>query len=384
MLDFHFSLLQYAFSSKNYNAVVLDNDENITNTGLEYSHNDLCYPCVLIIGQMISALQSENYDLDNTILLIPQAGDACRGSNYIHMIRKALRKSGYGNIPIVSLNVKGLESDNKYIISIAMVRRAIAAIMYGDILMLLKNQIEPYEVIAGETKIYIEKWIEYLSCEIKKGKKLSYITIKKMLKNIAKDFKNIKQQQKDIKKVGIVGELYIKYCHLGNWDLESFLKEQSCEIMINGFSWYMLYYIDAHMTDENIFIGCLYKIALTYLCGLQTAMIKAIRKSGFHCLDEFKTFKQNAEGKAAFKIRVADGWLIGCEIANLIQSGYNKILCTQPFGCMPNHVCGKGIYPHMQRQFPTAQIVSVDYDSSGSEVNVRNRIRMLLDIVNLM
>ena len=159
MLDFHFPLLQYAFSSKLYNAVVLKNDDNVTNIGLRYSHNDLCYPAVLIIGQMISALQSGNYSLDDTILLIPQAGDACRGSNYIHMIRKALKNAGYEKVPIVSLNIKGLESDYHFSITIGMVRRAIAAIMYGDLLMFLKNQIQPYEEIELENQKYSGKWI---------------------------------------------------------------------------------------------------------------------------------------------------------------------------------------------------------------------------------
>lgn len=384
MLDFHFPLLQYAFCSKHYNAVILNNSDNITNIGLEYAHNDMCYPCILIIGQMISALQSGNYDLNNTILLIPQAGDACRGSNYIHMIRKALKKAGYEKVPIVSLNVKGLESDNLFSISIGMVRRAVAAVMYGDILMLLKNQIEPYEKIKGETQKYIDKWISYLGCKIKNNKKLSYLSIKRTFKCIANDFRNIKQENKNIKKVGVVGELYIKYCHLGNWNLESFLKEQSCEYMINGFSWYVLYYIDAHMMDENAAIKILYKIALKYLGNLQNNMVNSIRAKGFHCLDEFHTFKENAKGKVPFVIRAADGWLIGCEIINLINKRYDKILCAQPFGCMPNHVCGKGIYPHLQREFPKSQIVSVDYDSSGNEINVRNRIKMLLDIDNLM
>jgi len=317
-------------------------------------------------------------------LLIPQAGDACRGSNYIHMIRKALRKAGYGHIAIVSLNVKGLESDSQFIISIGMVRRAIAAIMYGDILMLLKNQIEPYESIQGETQKYLDKWIACLSCEIKKNKKLSYLSIKKTLKSIANDFKNIKRQEKNIIKIGVVGELYIKYCHLGNCNLENFLQEQSCEYMVNGFSWYMLYYIYSHMVDENVIIQSLYKLALKYLGNLQKSMVNSVRDAGFDCLDEFKTFMNNAEGISPFGINVADGWLISCEIVNLIQSGYNKVLCAQPFGCMPNHVCGKGIYPQLQRQFPKAQIVSVDYDSSGSEINIRNRIQMLLDMDNLM
>ena len=380
MLDFHFPLLQYAFCSKKYNAVILNNDKDITNIGLEFSHNDLCYPAVLIIGQMISALQSGDYDIDNTILLIPQAGDACRGSNYIHMIRKALRKAGYGNVPIVSLNVKGLENDNQFSVTIGMVMRAVATLMYGDILMLLKNQIEPYESEKGITQKYVDKWIAYLGDKIKKGRKLSYFSICKTLKIIASDFKKINRQPKNINKVGIVGELYIKYCRLGNWNLESFLKEQSCEYMVNGFSWYMLYYIDTHKSDENFAMRKLYDIALKYLCSLQKSMVKGLHKEGFNCIDEFNNFKHNAEGKISFGYQIADGWLIGCEIANLIHIGYKKILCAQPFGCMPNHVCGKGIYPHLQREFPEAHIVSVDYDSSGSAVNVTNRIRMLIDM----
>lgn len=216
--------------------------------------------------------------------------------------------------------------------------------------------------------------------ENKIGKKLSYLSIKKTFKLIATDFMSIKKEEKNIQKVWIVGELYIKYCHLGNWGLESFLKEQSCEYMVNGFSWYVLYYIDAHMIDENAVIKILYKIALRYLSSLQKSMIKSIRNSGFYCLDEFHDFKKNAKGKVPFVIRAADGWLIGCEIVNLIDTGFDKILCAQPFGCMPNHVCGKGVYPYLQREFPKSQIVSVDYDSSGNEVNVRNRIKMLLDI----
>lgn len=380
MLDFHFPLLQYAFSSNKYDAVILDNSEGITDTGLEYSHNDLCYPCVLIIGQMINALKSGKYNLKNTILMIPQAGDACRGSNYIHMIRKALKKAGFENVPIVSLNVKGLEEDSKYSITIGMVRRAVAAVMYSDILMFLKNQIEPYEKVNGETKSCVDKWIKYLGDMIRINKKLGAISINKTMKKIARDFEKISCVKRAVKKVGFVGELYVKYCHLGNWNLEKLLKEQSCEYMVNGFSWYVLYYIDAHMSDENAFFRFLYTLGLKYLGGLQKSMVKSIRASGFYCIDAFKDFKHNAQGKVSFVYRAADGWLIGCETVNLIKCGFKKVLCVQPFGCMPNHVCGKGIYPHLQRQFLDAHIVSVDYDSSGSDVNVRNRIQMLIDL----
>lgn len=147
MLDFHFPLLKYAFCSGNYNAVILDYSENIAEIGLRYSHNDLCYPVILIIGQMITALKSGKYDMTETAFMIPQAGDACRGSNYIFMIRKAMKRAGFGNVPVISLNFKGLEDENRLKINIGMIRRGLAAVMYGDILMILRNQIEAYEEI---------------------------------------------------------------------------------------------------------------------------------------------------------------------------------------------------------------------------------------------
>ncbi len=380
MLDFHFPLLQYAFCSKKYNAVILGDMENIVETGLFYAHNDLCYPCVLIIGQMINALKSEKYDLKNTILLIPQAGDACRGSNYIHMIRNALKKAGYSDIPIISLNFKGLEGENQFSVNPLMVMKAVAAIMYSDILMILKNQIKPYENNIGETKKYVDKWTNILENQIKSGKKLSYILIKRNLKRISEEFKNIKQIEKCTNKIGIVGELYIKYCKLGNSNLENYLREENCEYMVNGFSWYILYYIDTHLTEESKAMGLLFRIALKYLSGLQKSVVMNLRNNGFRCISEYKSFKNEAKGKVSFGLKVADGWLISCEVINLIKEGYNKILCVQPFGCMPNHICGKGMYANLQRQFPDVNIVSVDYDSSGSEINIHNRIKMLIDI----
>lgn len=380
MLDFHFPLLQYAFCSKKYKAVILEDTENIVETGLFYAHNDLCYPCVLIIGQMINALKSGEYDLKNTILLIPQAGDACRGSNYIYMIRHALKKAGFSNIPIISLNFKGLEGENQFSINPLMVMKAVAAIMYSDILMILNNQIEPYEKNAGETKKYLNKWLNILENQIKKGQKLSYFSVKKNMKKIARDFKNIQQKERNTNKIGVVGELYVKYCKLGNSYLEKFLQEENCEFMINGFSWYILYYIDTHLTEENKLMGFLFRVGMKYLSSLQKSIVKNLRTNGFRCISDYKAFKNNAQGKVSFGIKVADGWLISCEVVNLVKEGYNKILCVQPFGCMPNHICGKGMYANLQRQFPDVNIVSVDYDSSGSEINIHNRIKMLIDI----
>lgn len=379
MLDFHFPLLKFAFCSKKFNPVVLECSSGITDIGLKYTHNDLCYPAVLIIGQMICALQSGDYNLDNTVLLIPQAGDACRGSNYIHAIRKAMEGAGFRSVPIISLNAMELEKDNRLDISLSMIRRAAAAVIFGDMLMILKNQLLSAEVVKGETQQYIDKWFACLGNEIQNGR-ITFSSIKNTLTSIAQDFKNIKLKNVKCMKIGIVGELYVKYCHLGNRCLEDFLREQSCTYMINGFSWYMLYYIDTHLTDGNAVVSIAYKAAFKYLADLQKAMVKELKNNGFECLDEYITFKKNAENISPFGICTADGWLISCEAVNMIKSGYDRILGVQPFGCMPNHVCGKGQYPKLQRLFPDARIVSVDYDSSDCEINIRNRIKMLWDL----
>jgi len=359
--------------------VILVEEENIANIGLRYTHNDLCYPAIMIIGQMISALQSGKYDLEKTVLMIGQAGDACRGSNYICMIRKALDRAGFSMVPVMSLNVKGLEKGQQVQVSVGMAKRALAAMMYGDLLMILNNQITPYEVNKGETNQYVEKWTKTLAEDLKQGRNLSRSAMKKNFRGIAEDFKKVSTEAKNIRKVGIVGEIYIKYCHLGNWNMEQFLREQNCEYYVNGLSWYALYYIYTHLTNEGFLMGKAYEFALKYVGGIQKSMVNTIRQYGFYSMDEFQIFKKKAEGIVSSHCSIGDGWIIGAEIANHVKNGYSKVICVQPFGCLPNQVCGKGLYPSIQRKLKNAQLVSVDFDSSGTDVNVKNRIKLLLD-----
>lgn len=379
IFDAHFPLLRYAFYSPKYNPVILEEEENITNIGLRYTHNDLCYPAILIIGQMISALQSGKYDLKKTVMLIGQAGDACRGSNYSCMIRKALDRAGFSMVNVLSLNVKGLQKGQQVHVSAGMVRRALTAMMYGDLLMILSNQIKPYEVNQGETDQYVQKWTKMLAEDLKQGRNLSRSAMKKNFPVIAEDFKKILTETKNLKKVGIVGEIYIKYCHLGNWNMEQFLRKQNCEYYVNGLSWYVLYYIHTHLTKEAFIMGKAYQFALKYIGNIQKNMVNTIREYGFYSMDEFDEFRKKAEGIVSSHCSIGDGWLIGAEISNHVKNGYQKVICVQPFGCLPNQVCGKGLYPSIQRKLKNAQLVSVDFDSSGTDVNVKNRIKLLLD-----
>lgn len=383
MLDAHFPLLKYAFYSQKYRPVIMEETEGITNLGLKYTHNDLCYPAILIIGQILKTLQSGKYDINRTVVLEPQAGDACRGSNYIPMIRRALDDAGFSMVPVVSLNVTGLEKKHKLPITPDMLLRAVAAAYYGDLLMILSNQVEPYERNAGDTKRMSDKWIQILSEDLKQGKGLSSDNMKKKFAGIVQDFKDISRIDKKVLKIGVVGELYIKYCHLGNWNLEQYLKGLNCEYYINGITWYALYYIDTHLISEGGMPkkGAAAKVArrvFRHFLELQKNMVNTLTEQGFYCMDAYDVFKKKAEGYVTYQCTVGDGWLIGAEFANHALNGYNRIICGQPFGCLPSHVCGRGLYPAIRRRLPDTQYISVDYDASGTDTLVKSRIRMLL------
>lgn len=383
MLDAHFPLLKYAFYSRKYRPVIMEETEGITGLGLKYAHNDLCYPGILIVGQILKTLQSGKYDVNRTVVLEPQAGDACRGSNYIPMIRKALDDAGFSMVPVISLNVTGLEKKHSLPITPDMLIRAVAAAYYGDLLMILSNQTEPYEANAGETRQRYDKWLTILAEDLRQGKRLSGNELRKRFSEIIMDFKRISRTEKKVLKIGVVGELYIKYCHLGNWNLEEYLKGQSCEYYINGITWYALYYMDTHLLSE----GGISKNGIAveaerrvfgYFLKLQRDMVNALKEQGFYCMDAYDVFKEKAAGYVTYQCSIGDGWLIGAEFANHALNGYNRIICGQPFGCLPSHVCGRGLYPAIRRKLPDTQYISVDYDASGTDTLVKSRIRMLL------
>lgn len=383
MLDAHFPLLKYAFFSRKYHPVIMDEYEGITGLGLKYTHNDLCYPAILIIGQILKTLKSGKYDVNKTVILEPQAGDACRGSNYIPVMRKALDDAGFPMVPVISLNVTGLEKKHSLPIMPSMLFRAVAAAYYGDLLMILLNQTEPYEKHAGDTKALNDKWIKLLSEDIKQGKNLSVKNIKNRFTEIIEDFKAVEKEDKKLLKIGVVGELYIKYCHLGNWNLEKYLKQENCEYYINGITWYALYYIDTHLLSEggvskNGVAAAVENAVFRYFLDLQKDMTEKLKENGFYSMDAYDEFKKKAEGYVTYQCSIGDGWLIGAEFANHALNGYNRIICGQPFGCLPSHVCGRGLYPAIRRKLPDTQYISVDYDSSGTDTLVKSRIKMLL------
>lgn len=387
MLPIHFELLKNVLKKRGYNVVLLQNcSESVVETGLKYVQNDTCYPALLVIGQMIDALNSGDYDLEHTSLIITQTGGGCRASNYIHLLRKALKRAGYEKIPVISLSAGGLEKNSGFSITLPLARELLLSCIYGDCLMLLKNAIRPYEMVVGTTEQKVNFWIDNLSKQFEKRKGLSLKDLRENLKKICIDFDSIQTLTIKKVKVGIVGEIYVKYASLANNNLEEFLYKEGCEISVPGLMGFLFYCTDnyvqgSELYNENKFYAFFVKKFLSYLVKMQDSMIDAIKKytkvkpeSGFY------TMKKGVNGLIGYGTKMGEGWLLTGEMIELIESGTPNIICTQPFGCLPNHISGKGMLKKLKDTFPESNIVAIDYDPSATMVNQENRIKLMLSI----
>ncbi len=378
MLDVHFPLLKYTFYSPRYAPVILENEENIIAKGLRYVHNDMCFPCILNVGQMIDALQSGKYEPKHTLLLMPSAGDACRGANYTEILRKAVEKAGFPDTKVLSLNVQGIDTEHQMHIEWYMVWRGLFGLFYGDMLLLLTQQIRPYEQEQGATEQCRQRWVTELSEDLKHGKHMTLHAMKRNFQRMAKDFAAIPRTDETKQRIGLVGELYIRYCHLGNRNMVRYLEQSGCESYTNGLSWYALYYVNSHFSENGIFMRAAGKALYRLFLHLQKEMLSAIRAAELFALPDFEQSKTEVRQFLTTKGGVGDGWLIGMEATAYLRHGIPKVLAVQPFGCMPSHVFGRGQYASLARRLG-GQIVSIDFDSSDSEVNILNRARLLID-----
>lgn len=256
MLPVHFKLLRNVFIQHGYRVGILKNTgRRVVDTGLKYVHNDTCYPALLVIGQMISALQSGKYDVNKVALMITQTGGGCRASNYIHLLRKALIKAGLGHVPVISLNISGLESSSGFKLTPEMIYQALIGLTYGDLFMLLKNQVRSYEVNKGDADAMIDKWVKELSHQFRKRKGYTPKGMERNMRAIVEDFATIPLNKTEKTKVGIVGEIYVKYSSMANNDLENFLVDQGCEVMVPGLMAFMMFKIDNRIEDINLYGG---------------------------------------------------------------------------------------------------------------------------------
>lgn len=384
MLPLHFEILINIFRNHGYNIKQLRNQNaNVIAEGLRNTHNDTCYPALLVIGQFMDAIENEGYDPHKIALLMTQTGGGCRASNYISLIRKALKKQGYGYIPVISFNVLGLEKHSGFELNLKIILEALYAVLYGDLLMNLSNQCRPYEVNKGETDALAQKWTEYLSDQINR-EGVSYKTVKKNYELIIRDFRKIERIKEEKVKVGVVGEIYVKYSPLANNSLEKVLQDEGAEVVVPGLVDFILYTCHAMHTDKDLYgdRGIKYpliKLVYYWILKKQKDMLNAVKKDGeFRVLSSFDHTQTLIKDYISVGGKMGEGWLLTAEMLELNENGIHNIVCTQPFGCLPNHIFGKGMMKILKQRNPEINIVAIDYDASASEVNQLNRIKLML------
>ncbi len=385
MCPIHFALFEEVFAGYGYSVETLKNEGSaVVHEGLKYVHNDTCYPALLITGQMIDALKSGKYDLNKVALLMTQTGGGCRASNYIYLIRKALKNLGLGHIPVLSLDLGNIGRKGGFRLTLSMIKKLLVAITYGDLLMLLNNQVKPYEIKKGESEKLVDYWIKFLGKHL--GEDYGSSQIEKNLYDIVTSFNKIEKLKTEKTKVGIVGEIYIKYSPLGNNHLEDFLAKEDCEVMIPSLISFLMYSLNNKIEDVNIYGGSRFSkgintVLLKYLGLYENLVIQTVKQfSNFTAPTPFQHLKTLTQGVIDLGCKMGEGWVLTADMIDLIQNGYENIVCAQPFGCLPNHVAGKGMIRKIKELYPIANIVPIDYDPGATRVNQENRIKLMLAV----
>lgn len=385
MLPVTFTMMKKVFELDGYKIDMLTTTHRgIVDTGLKYVHNDTCYPALLVIGQLIEAVNSGSYDKHKVGLLITQTGGGCRASNYIHLLRKALEKAGMSYIPVVSVNLSGLEKNPGFSIPLRTLRRLATAMIYGDLLVWLKNQCLPYEVIKGATEKLTAHWTDRLVTMFGHGQGLGKKEMAKYMAKIVSDYAKIERRGPQKTRVGIVGEIYVKFAPLGNNGLEEFLLNEGCEPVVPGLTDFMIFKINNRVVDVDLYKGNKIKkiaagIFQKYIEDLQDIMIGAVKtQPSFRPMGRFSDLQRLIKGYLGYGNKMGEGWLLTAEMLELIHTGTNNIVCTQPFGCLPNHVVGKGMIRRLKDDFPNSNIVAIDYDPGATKINQENRIKLMI------
>ena len=383
MCAIHFELIEKLLCQSGYKAQVLKtNHRNIAEEGLRSVHNDTCYPALLVIGQFIDALKSGRYDPQKTALMLTQTGGGCRASNYIFLLRRALKENGFEYVPVISLNFSGLEKSSGFKLNLRLLTKFVFAIVYGDFLTWIYNQCLPYELEPGASRAVVEKWQAKLVAQMKGP---GFVRLGKNYAGILEDFAKVRldRSQKKVK-VGIVGEIYLKYSPLGNNNLEEYLVEQGAEVVNSGLLEFCLYCAYCIVFDKKLYgkgglphLGSL--AAVKYMLKKQRQMIRMIKKHGmFTPPADFGKVITMSEGFIDHGVKMGEGWLLTAEMLELIHSGVNNIVSAQPFGCLPNHIVAKGMIRRIKDKHPDSNIVAIDYDPGASRINQENRLRLML------
>lgn len=388
MSPIHFELVEPAFRSCGYNIEVLGNDsKSAINTGLKYVNNDACYPSLLVVGQIMEAILSGRYNTEKIAVIITQTGGGCRASNYIGFIRRALEKAGYAQIPVISLNLSGLEENPGFKLTLPLVLKGMYAVVFGDIFMRAVYRVRPYEVTPGSTDALHEKWkqkcITFLT-----QKYPSRRTFNKMCKEIIEDFDNLPMNNVKKVRVGIVGEILVKFHPTANNHLVELLEQEGAEVVVPDLLDFFLYcFYNSNFKVSHLGM----KKSTAWKANLGIKALEWFRSPAKKAFAQSKHFTPPADitnlANMAKEIvslgnQTGEGWFLTGEMLELIENGTTNIVCAQPFACLPNHVVGKGVIKELRHRHPLANIVAIDYDPGASEVNQLNRIKLMLSTAN--
>ena len=389
MSPIHFELLEPAFNASGYNLQVLPNDnKQAVDVGLKYVNNDACYPSLMVVGQIMEAILSGKYDTDKIAVIISQTGGGCRASNYIGFIRRALKKAGYGNIPVISINLSGLEDNPGFKLTPKLILRGIYGAIFGDIFMKCVYRLRPYEAVPGSVNAMHRKWVKVCQDFLSNGYP-SRRKFKRLCREIIGDFDN-NIELLDIKKprVGVVGEILVKFLPAANNYLVDLLESEGAEAVVPDLLDFLLYcFYNQNFKVEKLGFGK--KKATTANLGIKA--LEWFRAPATEAFAASKHFTPPAKiqdlGKMASDIvslgnQTGEGWFLTGEMLELIHSGAPNIVCTQPFACLPNHVVGKGVIKELRRRYPESNIVAIDFDPGASEVNQLNRLKLMLSTAN--
>jgi predicted nucleotide-binding protein (sugar kinase/HSP70/actin superfamily) len=381
MLPIHFQLFTAIFNYSGYTTELLRiSGREVIDEGLKNVHNDTCYPALLVVGQFLCALKSGKYDVNKTALLLTQTGGGCRASNYVSLLRKAL-KAEFPQVPVLSLNFSGLDGENAFKVTPPMFLALLNGIIYGDLLMTLYNQCKPYEIINGKTDKKLEKWEKILRDNFRQGR---FLSKKSVYTAILDDFATIERGKNKKIKVGIIGEIYVKYSPLANNNLEKFLLSENCEPVVPSLLEFVMYCATCAMMNGKLYGFKDKKVAANELgyhliYRKQKELTRLIERHGvFEPPHDFEELRRAADKYISQGVTMGEGWLITAEMAVLAEHGVKNIVCAQPFGCLPNHIVGKGMMRLIKNAYPDINIVPIDYDPGATKVNQENRLKLML------
>ncbi len=385
MSPIHFELIEPAFQAAGYNLVVLDNDNrSAVDVGLKYVNNDACYPSLMVVGQIMDAILSGKYDLTRTAVVISQTGGGCRASNYIGFIRRALEKAGYPDIPVISLNLSGLEKNPGFKFTLPLIQKGLYALVFGDIFMRCLYATRPYEATPGAANALHEEWKKKCIAFVSTNKPLSHRKFKRYCRQIIRDFDNLPRKDIVKPKVGVVGEILVKFLPAANNYLVELLESEGAEAVVPDLLDFLLYcFYNQNFKVEHLGTKKSAKrtanLGIKALEWLRSAARDELAKSKhFHAPAHIEELAEYAAPIVSQGNQTGEGWFLTGEMLELIHTGTNNIVCTQPFACLPNHVVGKGVIKELRHRYPLSNIVAIDYDPGASEVNQLNRIKLML------